>query len=152
MKKLELLIPPPIILTLCALAMWGASRLEAPELNIPGGPWPAVALALVALTIFLLAGRELFRAKTTVSPLNPERTSALISHGVFSCSRNPMYLSALFLLIAWGLFLARPLPFVLPAGFFLYVTHFQILPEEKILAQRFGEAYAAYKSKTRRWL
>lgn len=152
MKKLELLIPPPVILTLCGLAMWGAAQLEGPALNIPGGLWPAAALALTALTIFCLAGRELFRAKTTVSPFTPERTSSLVKSGIFKYSRNPMYLSALLLLFAWGIFLASPLPVVFPAGFFLYVTHFQILPEEEILAQRFGETYAAYKSETRRWL
>lgn len=152
MKKLELLIPPPVILILCSLAMWNTSRLEGPEISIPLGLWLAVALAIIALTIFCLAGRELFRAKTTVSPFSPEQTSSLVRSGIFKYSRNPMYLSALLLLTAWGIFLAKPLPFVFPAGFFLYVTLFQILPEEKILAQRFGEAYAAYKSETRRWL
>ncbi len=152
MRKLELLIPPPVINGLCALGMWGAGKVIRLEMNLPGGVWPAAALAIAALTLFLLAGRHMFRVKTTVSPFAPERSSTLINDGVFRYTRNPMYLAALLLLIAWGLFLDNLWAFVFPVLFFLYITRFQILPEEKILEKNFGKAYEAYKLKTRRWL
>lgn len=152
MRKLELLIPPPVITALCALGMWGAGKVIRLEMNLPGNTWLAGAMALAALTLFLLAGRHMFRVKTTVSPFTPERSSTLINDGVFRYTRNPMYLAALLLLIAWGLFLGNLSAFIFPVLFFLYLTRFQILPEEKILAKNFGEAYAAYKLKTRRWL
>jgi protein-S-isoprenylcysteine O-methyltransferase Ste14 len=34
----------------------------------------------------------------------------------------------------------------------LYVTRFQIEPEERILAGLFGEEYSAYRNRVRRWL
>ena len=34
----------------------------------------------------------------------------------------------------------------------LYITRFQILPEERALAARFGDDYAAYRARVRRWL
>ncbi|HEX5952685.1 MAG TPA: isoprenylcysteine carboxylmethyltransferase family protein, partial [Rhodanobacteraceae bacterium] len=39
-----------------------------------------------------------------------------------------------------------------PLLFVLYITRFQIVPEERTLAARFGPAYAAYRQRVRRWL
>ena len=39
-----------------------------------------------------------------------------------------------------------------PVLFVLYVSRFQILPEERALQAKFGESYAAYRRRTRRWL
>ena len=39
-----------------------------------------------------------------------------------------------------------------PVGFVLYITRFQILPEERALAEKFGLAYEEYRRTTRRWL
>jgi protein-S-isoprenylcysteine O-methyltransferase Ste14 len=36
--------------------------------------------------------------------------------------------------------------------FVLYLNRFQIVPEERVLAQRFAAEYASYARRTRRWL
>jgi protein-S-isoprenylcysteine O-methyltransferase Ste14 len=39
----------------------------------------------------------------------------------------------------------------LPA-FVLYLNRFQIVPEERFMQERFGEAYAQYRAEVRRWI
>jgi protein-S-isoprenylcysteine O-methyltransferase Ste14 len=49
--------------------------------------------------------------------------------------------------------LTKNIWFVLAAGLFgLLVTALQILPEERHLEARFGEAYRDYKRRARRWI
>ena len=63
-----------------------------------------------------------------------------------------MYLSLLLYLLAWGIYLASwPGLLFLPL-FVLYINRFQIAPEERALSSLFGEEFAAYKSRVRRWL
>ena len=39
-----------------------------------------------------------------------------------------------------------------PLAFVLFITRFQIIPEERVLHEKFGDAYAAYQRQVRRWL
>jgi protein-S-isoprenylcysteine O-methyltransferase Ste14 len=39
-----------------------------------------------------------------------------------------------------------------PLVFVAYITRFQIEPEERVLASRFGSAFEEYRGRTRRWL
>ena len=77
-----------------------------------------------------LAVFHCFRARTTVHPHCPEKTSCLVAYGVFRLSRNPMYLALLLLLIAWMIQLGHLLSPLWLAGFVAYITWFQIRPEE----------------------
>jgi len=75
-----------------------------------------------------------------------------VSSGIFRVSRNPMYLSMAFALLGWAVGLGRPWLVVGPVVFVLYLTRFQIRPEERALAEKFGPAYEDYRRSTRRWL
>jgi protein-S-isoprenylcysteine O-methyltransferase Ste14 len=48
--------------------------------------------------------------------------------------------------------LARPIAAFGPILFVVYINQFQILPEERVLLSKFGEAYEAYRQSVRRWL
>ena len=67
-------------------------------------------------------------------------------------TRNPMYLGFLLVLLGWAIYLSNVLAFLLLPAFILYMNRFQIYPEEKALASLFGEEFASYKSRVRRWL
>ena len=153
MRALELKIPPPAVAALVAAAMWGIS-LATPALEFPGLPRVAIAAALAVIGFCIdVAGLISFRrAKTTINPLKPGTTSALVTSGIYRMSRNPMYLGLLFLLVAWAVFLASAWAMLGPAAFVLYINRFQIEPEERILTTLFGADYSAYKSAVRRWL
>ena len=56
------------------------------------------------------------------------------------------------LLLAWAVYLSALAPFAGPVIFVLYITRFQIEPEERVLKTIFGEEYSSYAARVRRWL
>jgi len=152
-RFLELRIPPPIVGLVIAAGMWAVGHIP-PLVPMPRLVRLAVAVSLLAAgAAVALGGVISFRlARTTVNPLKPETTAALVATGVYSFTRNPMYLGMALLLLAWTVFLASPWSLVGPALFALYITRFQIVPEERVLAGLFGESFAAYRRRVRRWI
>ena len=63
-----------------------------------------------------------------------------------------MYVGMALFLLAWAVYLSAALPFAGPLLFALYITRFQIAPEERVLTALFGADYLAYASRVRRWL
>ena len=153
MKSLELKIPPPAVAALIAVAMWGIS-LITPLFDVP--LFTRVSAAIIfalAGSGFSLAGVISFRlAKTTVNPMKPETATSLVSSGIYSVTRNPMYVGLLLVLLAWAIYLSSAWALLGPVGFVLYISRFQIAPEERVLSTLFGSEYTAYQSKVRRWL
>jgi protein-S-isoprenylcysteine O-methyltransferase Ste14 len=152
-RLLETRVPPPIVTVLLALAMWAANRL-VPGVSAAGAPRTVVAGGLFALA-FLVAWsgiRTFARGRTSFDPHHPEKASALVTGGIFRMTRNPMYLSMALALLGWAVRLGRPWLVLGPVGFVLYLNRFQIRPEERALAEKFGPAYEDYRRCTRRWL
>ena len=153
MAALELKIPPPAVTLTAGLLMWLAAR-AIPELGFPNPARDYLAIG-VAFAGLVTAVRGLIafrRAGTTVNPMKPETTSSLVASGVYRWTRNPMYVGLLFVLLGWGVFLSNVAAFVVLPAFVLYLNRFQIEPEERALATRFGQEFAAYKARVRRWL
>lgn len=105
-------------------------------------------------TVFL----SVFVLKTTLQHfgnslrfgLNENNTGKLVITGVFVRSRNPFFLSLLLFFVGTAL--------VFPSLFFLFFAvsafagiHFSILKEEKFLQKVYGEEYADYAAKVRRY-
>jgi len=63
-----------------------------------------------------------------------------------------MYLGVILVLVGWALFLGNLLSALLIVGFVLYINRYQILPEERLLQEKFGADFLAYKDKVRRWI
>jgi protein-S-isoprenylcysteine O-methyltransferase Ste14 len=153
MKTLELKIPPPIIAIFIAIAMWFAKDF-APTFDLTlSVRFVIVGVVLCLAGYFGIAGTIAFRrAKTTVNPLKPQNSSSLVTSGVYRLTRNPMYVSFTLILVAWMVYLSSIVLIAGPLLFALYITRFQIQPEERILQGIFGEAFTAYMQQTRRWL
>jgi protein-S-isoprenylcysteine O-methyltransferase Ste14 len=153
MKALELRVPPPIVVVLVAVAMWlNAHVTPALQVNSNLRNTIAVVFALTGLIIGALGGVAFHRAKTTTNPLKPEAASSLVTSGVYRYTRNPMYLGLTAMLIGWAVYLAAPLEFLGPIVFVLFITRFQIIPEERVLRSKFGPEFSAYQARVRRWL
>ena len=153
MPTLDHKIPPPLLGALVAAAMWGVCTF-GPQWSMPQVlKVIVVALLGVAGAAFDLSGLVAFRAsRTTINPLKPERASALVQGGIYRFTRNPMYVGMALFLLAWAVYLSAALPFAGPLLFALYITRFQIAPEERVLTALFGADYLAYASRVRRWL
>jgi protein-S-isoprenylcysteine O-methyltransferase Ste14 len=131
------------------LVAWLLPSLRWP---FPGHQVLAVA-AVVAGALTSAAGVVQFRrARTTVNPLTPEASSSLVVAGIYRGTRNPMYLGFLVALTGMALWLASPAALLVLPLFVLYMNRFQIVPEERALAARFGSSFEQYRRSVRRWL
>ncbi|MGZ5695339.1 MAG: methyltransferase family protein [Burkholderiales bacterium] len=153
MPKLELRIPPPVVLALTALLMWLAAwALPSLRLMFPGRVLLAMAILISGMLIILAGLIEFRRARTTVNPLNPEAATSLVVEGVYGLTRNPMYLGMAVILIAWAVYLANPVSLIAVPCFIVYMNRFQIVPEEKVLELLFKSEFKSYMTRVRRWL
>ncbi len=152
MRLLELKIPPVGVFLLVGGAMWLLAD-EVPDLRLGLPLRDLLPPLLVAVGGgFGLAGIAAFaRARTSVDPMNPDKASTVVDSGIYRFTRNPMYVGLLFVLLAWAFRLDSPVAFAGPPVFVLYMTRLQIIPEERVLAERFGEDYEAYRRRVRRW-
>ena len=108
-----------------------------------------VVLILVGLTCFLLAYLS-FGDSWRVG-FDVKTPGALVTGGVFSVTRNPIYLS----LDLWfiGIFLINgTLSFLILAVLALAVQHWQILQEEAFLTNLYGQPYRDYCGRTGRYV
>ncbi len=153
-SSLELKIRPPLVGLFTGAIMGGLAWCSLAPL--PGqAQWHLrLGMLLIGLGLLLVldAGRMFIRAKTTWKPGTPEKASKLVTCGAYRFSRNPMYLGMLLCLAGWGLGLGDWLGLVPLPLFVLYITLFQIIPEERILKGLFGEEYLEYMRRVRRWL
>lgn len=153
MTTLELKIPPPVVALAVGLLMWLTSILFG-YIPIPLNYRLGAALALLAIGQGIsISGIVAFRrARTTLNPLKPGTSSALVTSGIYRFTRNPMYLGLLLTLMGWLAFIASPPALVFLFFYVVYINRFQIDPEERTLSSLFGEDYAAYKTRVRRWV
>ena len=153
MKSLELRIPPPVVALLVAAFMWLSSQLmEPPRVATGIRVTAALALLVIGQGISVAGMRSFRKAKTTMNPFKPGTASTLVSDGAYRFTRNPMYVGLLITLLGWAAFLWQPWALVFLPLFVLYITRFQIKPEERVLSSLFGTEYAQYTAKVRRWL
>jgi len=152
MSTLDNKIPPPIVCLIVAIAMW-VTASSSPAIDI--GHTLRLALAIsfgvFGLVMALLGFRAFGEAKTTINPVMIETASSLVTTGVYRYTRNPMYIGLASLLVAWAIYLAAPLTLLGPVAFVLFITRFQIIPEERALRRIFGEPYDDYCARVRRW-
>jgi protein-S-isoprenylcysteine O-methyltransferase Ste14 len=153
MRWLENRLPPPAVALVIALGM-GVVAWTTPGMALPDGVrFGAVAVLLVFAG--LMAGRAIrafARVGTTINPVNIDAASILVTSGVYRISRNPMYVGLTSVLAALGVGLASGWALVGPVLFVLFITRFQIIPEERVMQAKFGSGYSAYRDSVRRWL
>ncbi|MFO1197986.1 MAG: isoprenylcysteine carboxylmethyltransferase family protein [Burkholderiaceae bacterium] len=153
MRALELKVPPLAVALVAAVAMWIAARATpAFVFLLPARVPVAAGVALAGAAFAALGARAFRRAGTTLNPMKPQAVSRIVSQGAFALSRNPMYVGMLLALVGWAILLGGVLPWLGPPAFVAYMTRFQIVPEERALAARFGPEFDAYAKRVRRWL
>ena len=80
-------------------------------------------------------------------------TATVVTTGVYRFTRNPMYVGLTLVLAGWCVGLGTAVGLVVTVPLLVaYLTRFQIVPEERALARHFGEPFADYRARVRRWL
>ena len=123
-------------------------------LHCTAATWPfkaGIAIVLAGLLLEVFAVLSFRRKKTTINPLRPENTSTLVTDGIYTMSRNPMYLGMAIILTGVALMMGCLSPLGMPLVFCIVVTLMQIIPEERSLSEIFGTDYDNYKNSVGRW-
>lgn len=107
-------------------------------------------LILTGLAFIVLARREMAKFNQPTDPGRP--TSTVVTSGVFSISRNPLYLGATCLLIGIALVARLTWFFILLLPTLLACHYILIAPEERYLSTKFGEEYTRYTLAVYRWI
>lgn len=76
----------------------------------------------------------------------------LVTGGVFSCSRNPLYVGNLLLLIGLAVIFNDPIVYAVAIPVALLAYQAIVAAEENFLADKFGQAYRDYCASVNRWL
>lgn len=151
MKDLELKIPPLLVVVICMLDML-ILRWLFPSLSFQLTGWWSLGSFLLGCLIALLGVVEFRRHRTTVHPVQVEKSTAVVRSGIYRVTRNPMYVGMCLWLLAFGFYLENWLSLVMLPVFIAYITQFQIKPEERFLLAKFGAEYQHYMDSVRRWL
>jgi protein-S-isoprenylcysteine O-methyltransferase Ste14 len=122
-------------------------------------PWPGLddlparvigyGLGAAGLALMAWGFLTLQRAGTTVLP--HKRVDRLVTEGAFAFRRNPIYMGEVLVLLSLAQVMGNIWMAIMAPLFAIAILRLAILPEERHLEARFGEAYLAYKARTRRW-
>ena len=137
---------------------FGIASAQRALVHVTGGPrdYPgrrvlAVGLGVGAAALYAAVGMQFGTARTTIDPRAPHSTTVLVTTGVFSRSRNPIYVADALVLASHAALLGRPLALIgIPA--LVAALHPQIRAEEDALRARFGSDYESYLAHVPRWV
>ena len=144
-------IPPPILALLTIGLIYLSALIFAPlTFNYEGTL--SILSVIIGFACVIPSFKLFTQYKTTISPLTPSETTALVTEGMYRYSRNPMYLGLLLLTISSTIWFGTWFGIILNAIFIYLINLLQILPEEEALLDIFGKEYEDYKKKVRRWI
>jgi protein-S-isoprenylcysteine O-methyltransferase Ste14 len=152
MSRLELKVPPDVVALVVGGLMWLVSTVtSSPAVSVAYRVLVAIVLSVVGIVLIVSARVAFAKADTTFSPIAPDRSSHLVTAGVYHVTRNPMYLGTQLVLLAIAALLSNPVAVVVALSYIAYMDRFQIRPEERVLRARFGSVYEDYTRSVRRW-
>ncbi|MAR49976.1 MAG: hypothetical protein CML42_02465 [Rhodobacteraceae bacterium] len=144
-------IPPPIIALVFIIITYFSSFLINP-FRFENQSLLSFVIFISGLTSVFTAMRQFKKNSTIINPMTPKKTTSLVVDGIFSYSRNPMYLGLLLVVTSSGLYVGAWLSFLLIPLFWFLINTLQIIPEEEAMLEIFGEEFIEYSRKVRRWI
>jgi len=142
---------PPTYLLVFILIMVGL-HLFLPVKKVVVSPYGYLGVLplLMGVLLNLWSSNFFNKVKTTVKPF--ERSSHLITEGLYRYSRNPMYLGMALILLGLALLLGSITPVLVTPVFVWVMARKFIDIEEKALEETFGDDYREYRKRVRRWI
>ena len=144
-------IPPPIVTLIFGLIIFFSKSLF-PIFKFNNSNYVSLIFLIFGFIILITAVKSFKKHQTTINPLNPDQASTLVNSGIFSFTRNPMYLGMLFILLSISFNFNILGGIIICFLFKIYITIFQIMPEEEAMEKIFGKDFVEYKNKVRRWI
>ena len=141
---------PPHFLFAAVLLGWAFDRW-LPILRLWNG-WGAYlggAVILASLAVNIYCAMQFRKHQTTIIPFR--ESSQLLTTGLYSRSRNPIYVSMVVLLCGFAIFWGSLSPWLVPPAFAILISNRFIRAEEAMLRAKFGDEYDKYCQRVRRW-
>lgn len=150
MRKRGKILPPTYFLSGIVLTL--LLHILIPFIQIIEFPFNLLGLIplIISGILNLAADNALKKFNTTVKPF--ETSTFLVTTGVYSISRNPMYLGMFLFLLGESIILGSIGSFIIPILFMIVINERFILSEEKMLGAEFQEEYLKYCKDVRRWI
>jgi len=146
-------IPPPVIYALIFLLSLLLQKLfPISTLFFKTQVAAVLGYLFVASSIIfsLPAIVKFIRSKNTLITIKP--ANSLQTGGIYTITRNPMYLGLLFLYTGIAFFAGNLWTFIFIPVVVIIITTYVIGREEKYLLDAFGQDYTSYKIEVRRWI
>jgi len=143
-------LPPTYLLV--SIVVMVALHFLFPVTEVIPLPWNVLGIVPLAsgIAINIIADNAFRKVKTAVKPF--EESSALVTSGVYRISRHPMYLGNVLILIGVAVMVGSLTPYVVIPIFVVLIEKVFIKVEERMLEEKFGQAWLEYKDKVRRWI
>ena len=143
---------PPVWLLLAIAVAWVQGKYLSLGLSLDHPATQAVSGLLIGagLVLIALAAAAFWRARTTIIP--HQTPSHLITRGIFSKTRNPIYLADALILAGFVLRFDAVLSLPLIPIFVWWIERHFIVPEEDRMRRIFKAEFARYERKVRRWV
>ena len=135
-----------IAFTVAGIALVKSGVLKSGNINI--------ALPFIVLGVLCIAGgATLWVSAVIVCRIDIKiKSERLETGGIYAHVRNPIYSAFLFICTGALLFCRNLYALVLPPLFWVYLTIFMKMTEEKWLAKCFGEEYFTYCKQVNRFI
>jgi|TARA_R110002096_G_scaffold435548_1_gene661433 protein-S-isoprenylcysteine O-methyltransferase Ste14 len=146
-----ILTHPPIFYIGAMLIGFGLDYIFPLAIGYKNITGPAsIVVFCVGLVIAVMGFKKFSQHKQ--SPSVHASAVQVFTSGIYSVTRNPLYLSLLMLVITIGLYLDKAWLLFVCLPLVILLTKLVIEKEEAYLERKFGEEYLDYKKKVRRWI
>jgi len=146
------IVRPPIAWALAFVTGLGVDWLY-PLRWVPAtvpSAWIGAAVFAVAFALAIWAIVTIRKAGTAVETVKP--TTAIVAHGPYRFTRNPIYLGMMIGQIGLAIGFNSLWILVTLVPFYFVLRYGVVAREEAYLERKFGGVYLDYKSRVRRWL
>jgi protein-S-isoprenylcysteine O-methyltransferase Ste14 len=147
------IIPPPAqfaLMFMVGIALDWLTPWRPAWMAMGGARWAGLALVVAGCSLAAAAAGRFVLQRTTLNPTG--EPARLVISGAHAWSRNPMYLSLTAVSIGLALALGRAWPLALTAIPWASMNWAVIPFEEARLRETFGQQYADYCRRVRRWI
>jgi protein-S-isoprenylcysteine O-methyltransferase Ste14 len=145
--------PPPLVFLGAIIAGVMVQRMATPlSLKVAPGIRLAVGVPILVCGTSLVISARIWFTRTRQSPIPWRPTPELILQGPYRFTRNPMYVGVTLFVIGLGLTVNNLWISLFAAPALMAVHFIAVLPEERYLAEKFGESYRNLLARVRRYI
>lgn len=146
-------IPPPLFYALLfVIAIFLQKKIELSHsfFDSQFTKIAGILFLIFAFSVMVTSIAKFIRSKNTIILIKP--ASSLQTTGIYSITRNPMYLGLVFLYLGLTFLIGNWWHIILFPALIFIIQGYVIRKEEEYLKRAFGQEYLTYKSKVRRWI